>query len=129
MDIGAAFRIVREMSPLLGLPASSGQFEHRSTNIWIREILFLKNQSGFPKYSTDTCLADLTIYGRLVGMVCIDLWKKIDMVDHSILLDKLHFMGFSINWFLSYLSCRASLTLKVPNYSRVCLKLPKRGKM
>ena len=81
-----------------------------------RNILF-ENQSGFRgKYSTDTCLADLTDYvkgemadGKLVGMVCIDLKKAFDTVDHSILLEKLHYMGASesaVNWFRSYLSGR-----------------------
>ena len=81
-----------------------------------RKILF-ENQSGFRgRYSTDTCLADLTDYvkgemtdGRLVGMVCIDLRKAFDTVDHSILLDKLYHIGASssaVNWFRSYLSGR-----------------------
>ena len=81
-----------------------------------RKILF-ENQSGFRgRYSTDTCLADLTDYvkgemtdGKLVGMVCIDLRKAFDTVDHSILLDKLHSIGASpssVNWFRSYLSGR-----------------------
>ena len=61
-------------------------------------------------------MANLTDYvkgeiaaGRLVGMVCIDLRKAFDTVDHSILLDKLHFIGASssaVNWFRSYLSRR-----------------------
>ena len=54
-----------------------------------RHILF-ENQSGFRgRYSTDTCLSDLTDYvkgemsaGRLVGMVCINLRKAFDTVDH-----------------------------------------------
>ena len=79
-------------------------------------ILF-DNQSGFRgKYSTDTCLIDLSDYikgeignGNLVGMVCIDLQKAFDTVDHPILLDKLRAIGVSssaLNWFNSYLSCR-----------------------
>ena len=81
-----------------------------------RGILF-ENQSGFRgRYSTDTCLLDLTDYvkqemscGRLVGMVCIDLKKAFDTVDHTILLDKLRLIGVSdssLNWFRSYLTDR-----------------------
>ena len=47
--------------------------------------------------------------GRLVGMVCIDLRKAFDTVDHSILLDKLRSIGASnsaVKWFGSYLSGR-----------------------
>ena len=81
-----------------------------------RKILF-EHQSGFRgRYSTDTCLADLSDYvkgvmsaGRLVGMVCIDLRKAFDTVDHLVLLDKLRFIGAAdsaVNWFCSYLSDR-----------------------
>ena len=79
-------------------------------------ILF-EYQSGFRgKYSTDTCLADITDYvkgeiaaGNLVGMVCIDLQKAFDTVAHDTLLEKLQAINVSnsaVNWFESYLSCR-----------------------
>ena len=79
-------------------------------------ILF-EYQSGFRgKYSTDSCLADITDYvkgeiaaGNLVGMVCIDLQKAFDMVAHDTLLEKLqafHVSNSAVNWFESNLSCR-----------------------
>ena len=58
-------------------------------------------QSSFrAKFSTDTCLSDLTDYiwseisnGKVVGMVMIDLCKAFDTVDFDILLSKLKAMG------------------------------------
>ena len=81
-----------------------------------RGILF-NHQSGFwGKYSTDTCLIDMLDFlrtemskGNFVGMICIDLQKAFNTVDHGILLDKLKAIGFSesaSNWFSSYLSGR-----------------------
>ena len=72
-------------------------------------------QSGFRgKFSTETCLVELTDYirdevskGNFVGMVLIDLQKAFDCVDHSILLKKLRVMGIgNLDWFRSYLSGR-----------------------
>ena len=85
-----------------------------------RGILF-SHQSGFRgKYSTDTCLIDLSDFirgemsnGNLVGMVCIDLQKAFDTVEHTILLSKLSAIGFSdsaVNWFRSYLESRVQCT-------------------
>ena len=56
-----------------------------------RKGILFEYQSGFRgKYSTDTCLADITDYvkgeiaaGNLVGMVCIDLQKAFDTVAHD----------------------------------------------
>jgi hypothetical protein len=81
--------------------------------------LFYEYQSGFRnKFSTDTCLIDLTDYirgemkkGNLVGMVLIDLRKAFDTVDGDILIGKLSAMGVtSLDWFRSYLFDREQCT-------------------
>ena len=75
------------------------------------------SQSGFrPNHSTTTALVKLTndIFsasdtGNLTGAIFIDLKKAFDLVDHYLLLDKLHAIGFSQNvllWFNSYLHNR-----------------------
>jgi hypothetical protein len=77
--------------------------------------LLYEYQSGFRgKYSTDTCLINLTDYirselsqGKLVGMALIDLRKAFDTVDHGLLCEKLEVMGVgSLGWFRSYLGER-----------------------
>ena len=83
-----------------------------------RKLLY-EYQSGFrSKYSTDTCLMNLTDYvkgkvnnGELVGMVMIDLRKAFDTVDGDILIGKLSAMGVtSLDWFRSYLFDREQCT-------------------
>ena len=61
----------------------------------------------------DTCLSllndkNLTGFdkGMLTGMICIDLQKAFDTIDHVIFLEKLECFGFSkncIKWYQSYL--------------------------
>ena len=75
------------------------------------------NQSGFrPKFSTTTALLKFTndVSSSLgnnmsTGAIFIDLTKAFDMVDHYMLLDKLHAIGLSkqsLLWFNSYLHSR-----------------------
>ena len=48
----------------------------------------------------------------MTGMILIDLQKAFDTIDHDILLQKLHAIGFSkhsVNWFRSYLINRTFL--------------------
>ena len=79
--------------------------------------LIYSKQSGFRKlHSTETAL--IRIIDELLfnldnncvsGMILIDYCKAFDMVDHVILLDKLHAYGLdntSLSWFQSYLSDR-----------------------
>ena len=74
-------------------------------------------QSGFrSKYSTNSALTYLTNFvsegfdkGIYTGMILIDLQKAFDTIDHSLLLEKMTFFGFSektISWFKSYLTGR-----------------------
>ena len=83
-----------------------------------REKIIFKYQSGFRKnHSTDTCLSYLTDkilnwfdQGFLTGLIAIDLQKAFDTIDHTILLEKMVFFGFSngvISWFQSYLADRS----------------------
>ena len=75
------------------------------------------SQSGFrSNHSTSTALLKLTndIFsasdsGDLTGAIFIDLRKAFDLVDHYLLLDKLHAIGLTRNallWFNSYLHNR-----------------------
>ena len=74
-------------------------------------------QSGFrPNFSTTTALLKFTsdVFSfcdrdQLTGAIFIDLSKAFDLVDHYLLLDKLHSIGFSRNallWFNAYLHNR-----------------------
>ncbi|KAL9956690.1 hypothetical protein ACROYT_G038209 [Oculina patagonica] len=82
--------------------------------------LIYSKQSGFRKrHSTETALIgiiDELLFNldndRVSGMILIDYCKAFDMVDHSILLQKLQAYGLddkSINWFRSYLNERLQL--------------------
>ena len=77
-------------------------------------------QSGFRKlHSTETALIgiiDELLFNldsdRVSGMILIDYCKTFDMVDHSILLQKLQAYGFDnklLIWFRSYLNERRQL--------------------
>ena len=79
--------------------------------------LLYEFQSGFrSSYSTDTCLIHLTDYIKLendTGMVLLDLQKAFDTVDHTILLNKLKWLGaddLTVQWFRSYLTGRTQVT-------------------
>ena len=84
-------------------------YEYFSKNNW-----FYKSQYGFrPKHSTEFAVIEFIdrIYKHLdnnanpLAVLC-DLSKAFDTLDHSILLSKLKYYGFSekvINWFTSYL--------------------------
>ena len=74
-------------------------------------------QSGFRhNHSCQTALVKLIDewmycidHGDLVGTLFIDFRKAFDMVDHSLLINKLSFYRFShksLSWFQSYLSTR-----------------------
>ena len=79
--------------------------------------ILYKYQSGFRKYySTDTCLLYLDNkvqigfeQGLMTGVILIDLQNAFDTIDHDILLEKTHCLGFSeptIQCFRSYLTNR-----------------------
>ena len=111
--------------PISLLPLISKIMEkiiHNQTQLFLNDnnILY-KYQSGFRKYySTDTCLSYLNDkvqigfeQGWMTGMILIDLQKAFDtIIDHDILLEKMHCLGFSeptIQWFRSYLTNRLFL--------------------
>ena len=85
-------------------------------------------QSGFRSHhSTNSCLSYLSTKvlcgfdkGLLTGMILIDLQKAFDTIDHEMLLNKMHYLGFStsaINWFRSYLANRTFLVNVDESYS------------
>ena len=90
--------------------------DHLSENRLLYEF-----QSGIrSSYSTVTCLIHLTDYiklendkGNLTGMVLLDLQKAFDTVNHTILWNKLKWLGahdLTIQWFRSYLTGRTQVT-------------------
>ena len=79
--------------------------------------LLLDNQSGFREgYSTESALISIIDSwlkaindGKYVGCLMIDFRKAFDLVDHSLLLQKLELYKCdetSLSWFTSYLSKR-----------------------
>ena len=79
--------------------------------------LIHESQSGFrQKHSCQTALVKLIDQwmtcidqGDFVGALFVDFKKAFDLVDHSILLNKLSLYKIdqlSLKWFFSYLSCR-----------------------
>ena len=107
--------------PISVLPVLSKVIErhvHDSLSSYLCENnLIYSKQSGFRKlHSTETALIgiiDELLFNfdndRVSGMILIDYCKAFDMVDHVILLDKLHAYGLdntSLTWFQSYLSDR-----------------------
>ena len=67
----------------------------------------MSTSSGLLQF-TDSLLESMD-KGRVSGVVCLDLKKAFDTVDHSLLLLKLTEYGVStacLKWFRSYLSQR-----------------------
>ena len=110
--------------PISLLPLISKVIEkviHDQTSTFLNSRNLLYNyQSGFcKKHSTNFCLSflnDKILKGfdqaLITGMILIDLQKSFDTIDHDILLQKLHAIGFSklsVNWFRSYLTNRTFL--------------------
>ena len=104
---------------LISKRIETGIHDQTSTFLSSRNSLY-NYQSGFHKnHSTDFCfflLNDKTLkdfdQSLMTGIILIDLQKASDTVDHDILLQKLHAIGFSknsVNWFPSYLTNRTSL--------------------
>ena len=91
-------------------------FEQTQSFLNLNKIIY-QYQSGFrTNHSTDSCLSYLSNKilqgfddGKLTGMILIDLQKAFDTIDHTILLNKLNFLGFSssvVSWYRSYLTNR-----------------------
>ena len=54
----------------------------------------------------------------MTGRILIHLQKAFDTTDHDMLLKKLYAIGFSVNWFKSYLSNRSFLVNLGNNFSQ-----------
>ena len=110
--------------PISVLPVLSKVIErhvHDTLYTYLSEnTLIYPKQSGFRKrHSTETALIEIIdelLFNldndRVNGMILIDHCKAFDMVDHSILLQKLQVNGLdckSLAWFQSYLDNRRKL--------------------
>ena len=115
---------VNNYRPISILPILSKLLEkhvHDSLmNYLEKHELLCINQSGFrPNHSCETALVRITEKwlkalneGEMVGVVLVDFKKAFDLVDHSILLNKMKAYQLSmaaIHWFSSYLSDRRQL--------------------
>ena len=118
--------------PISLLPLISKIIEkiiHDKTQCYLDENKIIYSfQSGFRSHhSTNSCLSYLSTKvlcgfdkGLLTGMILIDLQKAFDTIDHEILLNKMHYLGFSasaIKWFRSYLANRTFLVNVDESYS------------
>ena len=107
--------------PISILPTISKSFEKHVNQHLIgylnKHKLIHETQSGFrQKHSCQTALVKLAEQwlsyidkGDIVGTLFVDLRKAYDLVDHSILINKLSLYKFSplsLRWFQSYLSSR-----------------------
>ena len=128
--------------PISILPLISKIFEkviHDQTQSFLDDNNILYDfQSGFrKKYSTDSCLSFLTDKistgfdsGLFTGMILIDLQKAFDTIDHELLLEKMVFLGFSIeviNWFRSYISninFQVNISKAFSDYGKVTCGVP-----
>ena len=112
----------KNYSPISLLPVISKLIEksiHDQTQDYLqRNGLLYIYQSGFgANHSADACLSRLldkilngADNGKHTGVIIIDLQKAFDTLDHTILLEKMKYIGFSnktIRWFHSYLTNRA----------------------
>lgn len=110
--------------PISVLPVLSKVVErhiHDSLYQYLSESnLIYKHQSGFrKKHSTETALIhiiDELLFNldddRVNGLILVDYRKAFDMVDHTILMEKLKaygVVGNSLSWFHSYLQDRHQL--------------------
>ena len=112
---------VKNYRPISVLPFLSKTAERHVHNalynfLYENDLIYIR-QSGFrSKKSTETALIkiidDLLFdldNDRVSGMVLVDYRKAFDMIDHTLLLEKLEVYGLSrdsLQWFTSYLKDR-----------------------
>ena len=115
---------VKNYRPISVLPFLSKIAERHVHNalynfLYENDLIYIR-QSGFrSKQSTETALIkiiDDLLFNldndRVSGMVLVDYRKAFDMIDHTLLLEKLEVYGLSrdsLQWFTSYLKNRRQL--------------------
>ena len=127
---------VKNYRPISVLPFLSKIAERHVHNalynfLYENDLIYIR-QSGFrSKESTETALIkiiDDLLFNldndRVSGMVLVDYRKAFDMIDHTLLLEKLEVYGFSrdsLQWLTSYLKDRRQLVKLGDKQSRVAI--------
>ena len=135
-DLASNYRPISVLSHIMKILEKA---LHKQLYTYLISINVLSNcQSGFrPLFSTATALIDVNDYlhtnvdcGYIIGALFLDFKRAFDLVNHSILLDKLKKYGVhdtELTWFRNYLSGRSQCVCfngKLSTFRDVSMGIP-----